>query len=71
MCKHLGISALTGNKFKGDDDFVIKEHLLFSSHPPNFEDFSILTTNNNESLLVNRDHSPSNSNISLRNFLIA
>ena len=29
MCEHLGISALTGKKIKGDDYYVIKEHLLF------------------------------------------
>ena len=29
MCKHLGISALTGKRVKGDDDSAIKEHLLF------------------------------------------
>ena len=69
MCEHLGISALTGKRDKGDDDSAIKEHLLFSNHSPNFEDFSILTTNNNdfkvtlmESLLIIRDHSPLNKN---------
>ena len=41
----------------------LKEHLLFCIHTPDFEDFSILTTNNKdfkftlmESLLINRDH---------------
>ena len=29
MCEHLGISALTGKRVKGDDDSAIKEHLLF------------------------------------------
>ena len=70
MCEHLGISALTGKRVKGDDDdSVIKEHFLFCNHRPDFEDFSILATNNNdfkvtlmESLLINRDHSPLNSN---------
>ena len=60
MCEHLGISALTGKRVKGDDDSAIKEHLLFCNHTPDFEDFSILATNNNdwimESLLIHRDH---------------
>ena len=68
MCEHLGISALTGKRVKGDDDSTIKEHLLFCNHTPDFQDFSILATSNNdfkvtlmESLLINRDH-PSLSN---------
>ena len=48
MCEHLGISALTGKIVKGDDDTAIKEHLLFRNHAPDFEDFSILSTNNND-----------------------
>ena len=63
MCEHLGISALTGKRVKGDDDSAITEHLLFCNHTPDFEDFSILATNNNdfkvtlmESLLTNRNH---------------
>ena len=69
MCEHLGISALSGKKVKGDDASAIKEHLLFSNHTLDFEDLSILATNNNdfkvtfmESLLINRDHPPSNKN---------
>ena len=69
MCEHLGISALTGKRVKGDDGSAIKEHLLFCNHTPNLEDFSILATNNNdfkitlmESLLINRDHPPLNKN---------
>ena len=69
MCEHLGISALTGKRVKGDDDSAIKEHLLFCNHKPDFEDFSILATNNNDfkvtlmgSLLINRDHPPLNKN---------
>ena len=57
------LSALTGKRVKVDDDSAIKEHLLFCSHTPDFEDFSILTTNSNdfkvtlmEGLLINRDH---------------
>ena len=52
-----------------DDDSAIKEHLLFWNHTPEFEDFLILESNNNdlkvtlmESLLVNRDHPPLNKN---------
>ena len=67
MCEHLAISALTDKRFKGDDDSVIKEHLLFCNHTPDFKDFSILATNNNdvkvilmETLLINRDHPPFN-----------
>ena len=65
MCEQLGISALTGKRVKGDDDSGIKEHLLFCNHTPEFEDLSILASNNNdfkvtlmESLLINRDHPP-------------
>ena len=67
MSEHLGISALTGKRVKGDDDSTIKEHLLFWNHRPDFKDFSILATNNNDfkvmlmgSLLINRDHPPLN-----------
>ena len=69
MCEHFGISALTKKRVKGDDDSTIKEHLLFCNHTPDFEDFSILATNNNdfkvtlmESLLINIDHLPLNKN---------
>ena len=69
MCEDLGISGLFGKRVKGDDDSAIKEHLLFRSHTPDFEDFSILGANNNdfkvtliESLLINRDHPPLNKN---------
>ena len=78
MCKHLAISTLTGKRVKGDDDSTIKEHLLFCNHTPDFEDLSILATNNNyfkvtlmESLLINRDHPPLNKNkqsLSLEHF---
>ena len=69
MCEHLGISALSGKRVKGDDDSAVKEHLLFCNHITDFEDFLILTTNNNdfkvtlmESLLINRDHPLLNKN---------
>ena len=76
MFERLEISALTGKRVKGYDDSVIKKHLLFCNHAPDFEDFSILATNNNkfkvtlmERLLINGDHPPLNKN--LWNFLIA
>ena len=69
MCEHLGISALIVKKVEGDDDSAIIEHLLFWDHALDFEDFSILATNNNdfkvmlmESLLINRNHPPLNKN---------
>ena len=69
MCEHLGMSAFTGKRVKGDDDSSIKEHLLFCNLTPDFEDFLILATNNNEfkvtlmeSLLINREHPPLNKN---------
>ena len=48
MCKLLGIFALTAKRVNVDDDSAIKEHLLFCNHAPNLENFSILTTNNND-----------------------
>ena len=67
MCGHFGIFALTGKRVKGEDDSTIKEHHLFWNLTTDFEDFSILATNNNdfkvalmESLLINRDHPPLN-----------
>ena len=69
MCEHLEISAVTGKRVKGDDNSAVKEHLLFYNHTLDFEDFSILVTNNNdfkatlmESLLINTDHPPLNKN---------
>ena len=53
-------------RVKGDNS-AIKEYLLFWKHKPDLEDFSILATYNfkvtlMESLLINRDHLPSNKN---------
>ena len=69
MCEHLGVSALTGKRVKGDNDSAIKEHHLFCNHSSGFDDFSMLASNNNdfkitlmESLLINRDHPPLNNN---------
>ena len=48
----------------GNEDSAMKKDLLFCNHRLDFEDFSILTTNNNNiqvtitgSLLINRDQS--------------
>ena len=67
--KNLTLKRTTGKRVNGDDDSAIKEHLLFCNHTPDFEDFSILATNNNdfkvtlrESLLINRDRPPLNKN---------
>ena len=69
MCEHLGVSALTGKRVKGDNDSAIKEHHLFCNYSSGFDDFSILAGRNNdfkvtlmESLLINRDHPPLNKN---------
>ena len=48
MCEHLGISALTGNRVKQDNDYDIKKHHLFSNHSSGFGDFSILASNSND-----------------------
>ena len=62
MCEQLDILALTGKRGKGDDDSATTKH-LFCYHAPDFEEFSILSTKNNdfkatlmESLLINRYH---------------
>ena len=69
MCEHLRVSALTGKRVKEDNDSGIKEHHLFCNHSSDFDDFSILASNNNdfkvtlmESPLINRDHPPLNKN---------
>ena len=69
MCKHLGVSALTGNKVKEDNDFAINEHHLFCNDSSGYDDFSILAGNNNdfkvilmEDLVINRGHCPLNKN---------
>ena len=48
MCEHLGVSALTGKRVKEDNDSAIKEHHLFCNHSSEFDDFSILASNNND-----------------------
>ena len=71
MCAILAsyVETCTEKRVKRDGDSAIKEHLLFCNHTPDFEDFSILVTINNdfkvtlmESLLINRDHTPLNKN---------
>ena len=45
--KGFGISALTGKAVRGDNKSGInKEYLLRCNHLPDFDDFSILATNN-------------------------
>ena len=69
MRQHLRVSALTGKRVKGDNDSAVKYHQLLCNHSSDFDDFSILASNNNdfkvtlmESLLINRDHPPLNKN---------
>ena len=69
MCKHLGVSALTGKRVKGDNHSAKKEHPLYFNHSSGFDDFSTLASNNCDfevtwmkSLLINRDHPPLNKN---------
>ena len=68
MCEHLGVSARTGKRMKGDNDSAVKEH-LFCNHSSGFDNFSILASNSSdfkvtliESLLIKRDHPPLNKN---------
>ena len=46
MCKHLGVSALTGKRVKGDNHSAKKEHPLYFNHSSGFDDFSTLASNN-------------------------
>ena len=69
MCKHIGVSALTGMRKKGDNESGIKEHHLFCNNSSSFDDFSILADSNNdmkvtsmESLFNIRDRPPLNKN---------
>ena len=69
MCENLGVSALTGKRVKSDNDSAVKEHHLFCIHSSGFDDFSILSSNDNdfkvtfmESLLIKRDHPSLNKN---------
>ena len=46
MCEHLETLTLTGKRDKSDDDSAIKDHPLFCNHTSDFENCSVLTTNN-------------------------
>ena len=50
ICEHLGISHITGEKVKIDNNELtkIQEHLLRCNYSPFFEDFSILTRESND-----------------------
>ena len=72
MYENFGVSALTGKRVKGDNDFAIKENHLFQNHLSGFNDFSVLASDNNdfkvtltESFLNNRDQPPLNKNRNL------
>ena len=69
ICEHLGVSALTGKRMKGDNYSTINEHHLLCSHSSGFDEFSILASNNNnfkatlmERFLINSDQPPLNKN---------
>ena len=64
ICEHLGISHLTGEKVKIDNNKLraIQEHLFCCSYSSSFKNFSILTRESNdfklkimESLLIAHD----------------
>ena len=63
LCQHLGVSALTGKRVKGDNDSAVKENHLCCNHSSGFDGVSILANNNKvtlmESLLTIRYHPPS------------
>ena len=51
---HLGVSALTGKGVKGDNDSTVKEHHLCCNHSSGFDNFSIRSYVNVESLYQQR-----------------
>ena len=60
MREHLGVSAFTGKRVKGDNGSTINEHHLFCNHSSGFDGFFKLASNNNDfkvtlmdSLLIN------------------
>ena len=70
MSKQLRTFAHNWRRIKSDDYSTTKEYFLFCNHSLKLEDFSILTTSNNdfkatlmENLLINKDHPPSNKNM--------
>ena len=62
ISEHLGTSHLTDKKTKtGHQLTAIQEHILFCNHSPSYENFTILTSEENdfkltlmESILINR-----------------
>ena len=67
----IGISPLTFKNTKPSKESTIHDHLLNCNNIPSFEEFTILTNGNNkfdveikESLLIKRDRSILNKNIS-------
>ena len=69
--EHIGISPLTFKKTKPSKESAIRDHLLNCNNIPPFEEFTILTNENNkfhfkikESLLIKRDRPIFNKNIS-------
>ena len=69
--EHIGISPLTFKKVKPSVESSIRDHLLFCSHDPSFDDFTILAQGTNKflleikgSLLIKRDKPIWNKNIS-------
>ena len=64
-CEHLGISHLTGKRYKTPKSSAVSDHLLITGHNADFDDFSIISRDINrssfklllrESLLIYRDH---------------
>ena len=69
--KHIGISPLTFKKTKPPKESSIRDHLLQCDNNPSFDEFTILAHGNKkylleikESLLIKRDQSVLNKNIS-------
>ena len=69
--EHIGISPLTFKKTKPSKESVIRDHLLNCNNIASFEEFTILTKENNkfvleikETLLIKRNISILNKNIS-------
>ena len=58
MCEHIGVSALTGKKEKGDNDSATNQHNLFCNHSSGFN-FKVTLM---ESNLISRNHPPLNKN---------
>ena len=68
--EHLGITPLTGKFAKTPKKSAIFDHMLLDGHKASFDNFSILSKENNafklqlkESLLISRDKSILNRNI--------